>query len=119
MAASAENATERVVVLMTAQQKAELTRRARRAQVPVSEFIRQRALDDDQSAELASILAQLHAATAQASQSLERAAARLDQFEVDLPRRTEEARRRALAELVGLDPDAALAALLDGEGDAR
>lgn len=119
MAVSAETATERVVVLMTTQQKAAVTRKARLARVPVGEFMRRRALEDDESAELDEVLKKLQAATARASEGLDRTIARLDRLEVELPQRMEAARQEALAEVSGLDADAVLAEILDGPGVQR
>jgi hypothetical protein len=104
MGAAAENATERVVVLMTPQQKVAATRRARAARMTLSEYMRRRALDEDE--QLAGLVAQLQASTATATSALDRALERLCEVQSFQGDRNAQARLEARAEFEDVDAEA-------------
>ena len=81
--------TERVTVMMTPGQKLALQRRARSAGVTVSDYIRRQVLDSD---ELAPLLDQLRASTAQAEHALASALDRLQLHDAELAGREAAAR---------------------------
>lgn len=70
------SATERIVVLVTPEQKAEISDRARAAKLPVGELLRRAAAaysSDDQDEVLAGLVEQVRKSSAQASKALDAA----------------------------------------------
>lgn len=105
MSASAtENATERVVVLMTPKQKADVSRRAKAARLSLSDFMRRQALGDEEM--LSVVVAQLRESTATATAALDHALDRLADAQADQPDRDAQARANARAEFADVDPEA-------------
>lgn len=102
--------TERVVVLMTPDQKAAVTRRAQAAGLSVGEYVRRRALDDDPV--VVALLGELAASTAVVNAALDATMARLDAADAQSARREAEARAKAKTEFADVDPRR-LMALLD------
>lgn len=105
-------ATERVVVLMTPEQKAAVADRAGAEHLSLSDYMRRRALGDDESLE--ALLAELRVSTAQALETLDRTLARSAERESAQAEREAAARRRALDEFEDIDPQA-FGRLLAGE----
>ena len=105
-------ATERVVVLMTPEQKAMVADRARAEELSLSDYMRRQALGDDEV--LAALLAELKASTAQALEALDRTLARSREREATRAEREAAARRRSLEEFKDIDPKA-FGRLLAGE----
>jgi hypothetical protein len=94
--------TERVVVMLTTQQKEDVSRRAAAEQLSLSGYIRQQALGDDEL--LSVLLDELTASTTRANASLDRTLANLEESERRWPEIEAAARERAMAEFSGLDP---------------
>lgn len=103
-ATATENATERVVVLMTPRQKADANRRAKAARLSLSDFMRRQALGDEEM--LSVVVAQLRESTATATAALDHALSWLADAQAHQPDRDEQARARAREEFAGVDPDA-------------
>jgi len=95
-------ATARVVVLMTPEQKSDVTLRAAAEKLSVGDYMRRQALGDD--ALLVALVEELATSTARARAVLERTLARLDESERRLPEIEAAARARAKAEFAALDP---------------
>ncbi|HUY01981.1 MAG TPA: hypothetical protein VMV33_01740 [Rhodocyclaceae bacterium] len=96
-------ATERVVVLMTPEQKSDVTQRAAAEKLSLGDYMRRQALGDD---ELLSVLVEeLTASTQKARIALDRTLARLDESERRMPEIEAAARERAKAEFTALDPE--------------
>jgi hypothetical protein len=108
-------ATERVVVLMTPKQKAAVTKRATDEKLSVGDFMRRRALDDDEM--LTALLDELRGSTAYAKEALDRTLTRLTDFEHRQAEIEKTARAKAKAEFSDIDPEALARLLLPG-GDA-
>jgi hypothetical protein len=98
------NATERVVVLMTPKQKADVTKRATDEQLSVGDFMRRQALGDDEL--LTALLNELKGSAAYAKEALDRTLARLADFEQRHADIEMKARQKAQAEFSDIDPDA-------------
>lgn len=109
--ASRETATERVVVLMTPKQKAEVGRRAKAAKLTVGDFIRRQTFGDEDV--LAAMVAQLQESTASANAALDRALATITQAKKDSAAAREAAMGRAKAEFANVSPEA-FASLVTG-----
>lgn len=101
---TAENATERVVVLMTPKQKADASRRAKAAQLSLSDFMRRQALGDEEL--LSVVVGQLRESTATATAALDHALERLAESQTHQADRDAQARTKARAEFADVDPDA-------------
>lgn len=97
-------ATERVVVLMEPSQKLRLTKQARAAGLSVGEYIRNRALDEDEI--LKALIAELKASTAKAITAIDETLARMDAREKARAEREAEIRAEVEAQLAGIDMDA-------------
>lgn len=95
-------ATARVVVLMTPEQKSDVTLRAAAEKLSVGDYMRRQALGDD--ALLAALVEELAASTERARAVLERTLARLDESERRLPEIEAAARACAKAEFAAFDP---------------
>lgn len=106
-----ETATERVVVLMTPKQKAEVGRRAKAAKLTVADFIRRQTFGDEDV--LAAMVAQLQESTAIANAALEQALATISQAKEDSAATRAAALDRARAEFASVSPEA-FAALVSG-----
>lgn len=91
-------ASERLVILVSRQQKEELANLAAEADMSVGEYVRQRALNDER---LGQLVDEVNAAAAAA----EKALARLDVQTVDLEAAEAAARQRALDEFSDLSPE--------------
>lgn len=96
-------ATERVVVLMTPEQKRDVTQRASAERLSLGDYMRRQALGDDEL--LAALVEELAASTEKARMALDRTLARLDESERRMPEIEAAARERALAEFAALDPE--------------
>jgi hypothetical protein len=94
-------ATERVTILMEPAQKAALTKRARAVGQSVGEYVRNRALDEDEI--LTALVAELKASTAKAVATVDEALARMDARENAQAERDTEIRRQVEAELSNVD----------------
>ncbi len=94
-------ATERVTILMEPAQKAALTKRARAVGQSVGEYVRNRALDEDEL--LTALVAELKASTAKAVATVDDALARMDARENAQAERDMEIRRQVEAELANVD----------------
>lgn len=103
-AAPTENATERVVVLMTPRQKAEAVRRAKAAHLSVGDFIRRQTFGDEDV--LAAMLEQLRESTASANAALETALAAIEKSRLASGYAPALARTRAQAEFADVSPEA-------------
>jgi hypothetical protein len=97
-------ATERVVVLMTPEQKERVTERARAEDLSLSDYMRRQALGDDEL--LAALLAELRRSTAGAIEALDNVLTRLQAAEASRAEAEERAHRRARAEFADIDVDA-------------
>lgn len=97
-------ATERVVVLMTPEQKAAVADRARAEELSLSDYMRRRALGDDELLE--ALLTQIEVSTTQALEALDRTLERSREREAWNAEREAAARRRALDEFEDVDPQA-------------
>lgn len=95
-------ATERVVLLMTPEQKSDVTKRAAAEQLSLADYMRRQALGNDEF--LAALVDELAASTEKARVALDRTLARLDAAERELPAIEAAARERAKAEFAALDP---------------
>ena len=95
-------ATERVVVLMTPKQKSDVTLRAAAEKLSVGDYMRRRALGDDEL--LSALMSELAASTERAKSALDRTLARLEESEKRLPEIEAKARQQAQAEFQALDP---------------
>lgn len=95
-------ATERVVVLMTPEQKSDVTQRAAAERLSLGDYMRRQALGDDEL--LGALVEELAASTERARIALDRTLARLDESERQMPDVEAAARGRALAEFSALDP---------------
>lgn len=95
-------ATERVVVLMTPEQKSDVTQRAAAEKLSLGDYMRRQALGDDEI--LGALVDELAASTERARVALDRTLARLDESERQRPEIEAAARERALAEFSALDP---------------
>lgn len=96
-------ATERVVVLMTPEQKRDVTLRASAEKLSLGDYMRRQALGDDEL--LAALVDELAASTERARVALDQTLARLDESERRLPEIEAAARQRAAAEFAALDPE--------------
>ena len=96
-------ATERVVVLMTPEQKSDVTLRAAAEKLSVGDYMRRQALGDDEL--LVALVAELAASTEKARIALDRTLARLDESERRMPEIEAAARERAKTEFAALDPE--------------
>ena len=105
-------ATERVVVLMTPEQKAAVADRARAEELSLSDYMRRRALGTDELLE--ALVTELKASTAQALEALDRTLERSREREATRAEREAVVRRRALEEFEDVDPEA-FGRLLAGE----
>lgn len=111
-------ATERVVVLMTPEQKAHVQALAEDAQIGLGEYMRRQAFhetDDGDEAMLRMMIDELNASTARASHALDTAIAKLDATHESMAAIEARARKKAKAEFADINP-AALAELMH-EGD--
>jgi hypothetical protein len=97
-------ANVRVVVTMTAVQKAEIARRARVEGLRVGEYMRRRALDGDPTFD--GLLSELRRAAAGAREGCELLLARLEGAQAGQGAADEQARQQALREFEDLDADA-------------
>ncbi len=97
-------ATERVVVLMTPEQKAAVADRAGAEELSLSDYMRRRALGNDEP--LDALLTELKVSTAQALDALDRTLERSREREAAKAEREAAARRRALDEFQDVDPHA-------------
>jgi hypothetical protein len=97
-------ATERVVVLMTPEQKAAVADRAGAEALSLSDYMRRRALGDDEALE--ALLTELEVSTSQALDALDRTLERSREREAATAEREAAARRRALDEFKDVDPRA-------------
>lgn len=104
--------TARVVVLMTPQQKVELTKRAKEEQLSVSDFMRRQALGDDEL--LTALIDELSGATAYAKEALDRTLTRLADFEQRQADVEKNASQKAQAEFSDIDPEALARILFPG-----
>lgn len=95
-------ATERVVVLMTPQQKSDVALRAAAEKLSLADYMRRQALGDDEL--LGVLVAELAVSTEKARRAVESTLARLDESERRRPEIEAAAKRRAEAEFAGLDP---------------
>jgi hypothetical protein len=95
--------TERVVVMMTTEQKEKISRLAAAEGVSLGAYLRQQALGNEVL--LSALLDDLAASTAKTSASLDRTLARLDESGRSRPAIEEAARARAVAEFSVLDPE--------------
>lgn len=95
-------ATERVVVLMTAEQKKDVALRAAAEKLTMGEYMLLKALGDDELLDL--VIAELAASTKRARAALDRTLAKLNESEKRLPAIEAAARQRAEAESSALDP---------------
>lgn len=95
------SATQRVVILLSEGQKAELARRAANERVSVSDYVRHRVFDDQ--AELAELVSQLNASTDRANNALDKLFKRLDQATAGREAAEAETRKRAESEFSDLD----------------
>lgn len=91
-----EKLTERVVVLMTAKQKADIKRSAKTEGLSFSEFMRRRALEDD--AMLSALADQICESTRNATTALDHTLDRLADAQARQPERDAKARENARAE---------------------
>lgn len=98
------SATARVTILMEEPQKAALTRQARKAGMSVGEFIRSKALGEDDV--LAALVTQLRESTRAATARIDEALARMDSRERTLVEREANIRRKARAEFAEMDAEA-------------
>jgi hypothetical protein len=105
--------TARVVVLMTPQQKVELTKRASEEKLSVSDFMRRQALGDDEL--LTALLDELRGSTAYANEALDRTLARLSDFESRHAEIEKKARQKAQAEFSDIDSEALARILFPGD----
>ncbi|MGE0047812.1 MAG: hypothetical protein AB7T01_02625 [Acidithiobacillus sp.] len=96
-------ATERVVVLMSSEQKAQLQSRARAAHLSLADYVRRKALDED--ATLEALLQELSASTAQARQALERTLTHLQAEREQRAKDIESLRAQLRAEYSQLNPE--------------
>ena len=96
-------ATERVVVLMTPEQKTSVASRAAAEKLSVGDYMRRKALGDDEL--LGALMVELAASTGRAQTALDRTLARLEESERRLPEIKAAARERAVAEFADVDPD--------------
>lgn len=108
-------ATERVVVLMTPEQKKAVAKRARAEKLSLSDYMRRQALGDDPL--LTGLLSELQQSTVGARAALERVIARLEQAEALQSEAEDQARQLALREFQDIDGKALarLLGLQDGE----
>lgn len=104
--------TERIVVLMTQQQKQYVRLRAAAERMSMSDYMRHRALDEREL--LSSMLDELATSTTRAAASIDLTLARLEASEQSLPEIEAAARRHAMAKFSALDPD--LFAQITGQG---
>jgi hypothetical protein len=111
------NATERVVVLMTPKQKADVTKRATEEKLSVGDFMRRQALGDDEL--LTALLDELKGSTAYAKEALDRTLARLADFEQRHADIEKKARQKAQAEFSDIDPEALGRLLFPGDSAAN
>lgn len=95
--------TERVVVLMTPKQKKTVRLLAAAEKLSVGNYIRQKALGNNDL--LSMWLAELTASTAHANATLGRTLANLEASELERQRLEAAARERAIAEFGALDPE--------------
>ena len=106
-------ATERVVVLMTPKQKADVTKRAGDEKLSVGDFMRRQALGDDEL--LTAVLDELRGAADYAREALDRTLARLSDYEQGQADIEKKARRKADAEFGDIDPEAFARILFPGD----
>lgn len=95
-------ATERVVVLMTPEQKRDVALRASAEKLSLGDYMRRQALGDDEL--LGALVEELAASTEKARVALDQTLARLDESERRRPEIEAAARARAMAEFAALDP---------------
>lgn len=113
-------ATERVVVLMTAEQKTRAQACAEAAAIGLGEYIRRQTFqeaDENEEAVLRMLVDELNASTARASQALDAAIAKLDATHERMAAIEANARTQALTEFADINP-AALANLMHEEQTA-
>ena len=96
-------ARERVLVLMTPEQKSDLMRRAAAEKLYLSDYIRRQALGNDEL--LRALVEEQIASTEKAKTAIDRTLARLDESERRMPEIEAAARERAKAEFAALDPE--------------
>lgn len=108
-------ATERVVVLMTTEQKKDVALRAAAEKLTMGDYMRRKALGDDELLDL--VMAELAASTKRARAALDHTLAKLAESEKQLPAIEAAARQRAVAEFGALDP--ALFAQLMEQAEVR
>lgn len=97
-----ENLTERVVVLMTSKQKADIKCSAKAERLPLSEFMRRRALGDD--AILSVLVGQIRESTRNAAAALDHTLDWLADAQAHQPERDAKARENARAEFAEIAP---------------
>lgn len=97
-------ATERVVVLMTPEQKTTVADRARAEELSLSDYMRRQALGNDEILE--ALLTELRVSTTRALEALDRTLERSREREATNAEREAAARRRALEEFKDIDPQA-------------
>jgi hypothetical protein len=97
-------ATERLVVLMTPQQKQIVAQRARAENLSLSDYMRRQALGDDEL--LAGLLGELRASTAAAMEALNHAIVTLEEADAAQAEADARAYEEALAEFADIDAEA-------------
>lgn len=107
---------ERVVVLMTPEQKRIVSDRARDENVSISDYIRRQALGGDELLE--GLLSELRASTADATAALDRTTVRLERSAAAQVEADQRARERARVEFEHIDPEA-LARLIETGDEAE
>lgn len=99
----AENKTERVQILMTRAQKAQILAKAQEEGLSIGEYMRQQTLESAEWLEEAA--AKLATSAEAALHTLDQTLANLEKWKEQAPRLEREAKRQALEELRDLDPD--------------
>ena len=97
-------ATERVVVLMSPEQKADVSERARASKLSLGDYMRRSALGDD--AVLTALVEQLKESTRETMATVDQALSRMDERERTMAEHDAAIRRRAEAEFADIDLDA-------------
>ena len=96
-------ATERVVVLMTTEQKSEVMRRAAAEHISLGEYIRRQSLGAGEL--LVTLVGEWQASIDNVRIALDRTLARLEESDRRMPEIEAAARERAKAEFATLDPE--------------